>query len=186
MYRELESKAWPMTKLLSALERCTPEGIDLEQIRVDEDRIRVSGRAKPDPKSNLIAQQVVTLMQQNLRDSKIFDKIYLTWGDPDNFGHYEFTLSARVVNPYRRHEFPVDLDYGVWTRRDAGLSPPEWKVRPGDVRPNRGHMAIVDLQVASMGGMAVTRAIRDREHPVPVIILLDLGHAAAHRHGGAG
>lgn len=34
-------------------------------------------------------------------------------------------------------------------------------------------VAIVDLQVASMGGMAVTRAIRDREHPVPVIILLD-------------
>ncbi len=33
--------------------------------------------------------------------------------------------------------------------------------------------AIVDLQVASMGGMAVTRAIRDGEHPVPVIILLD-------------
>ncbi len=33
--------------------------------------------------------------------------------------------------------------------------------------------AIVDLQVASMGGMAVTRAIRDREDPVPVIILLD-------------
>jgi DNA-binding response OmpR family regulator len=34
-------------------------------------------------------------------------------------------------------------------------------------------VAIVDLQVASMGGMAVTRSIRDREHPVPVIILLD-------------
>jgi DNA-binding response OmpR family regulator len=33
--------------------------------------------------------------------------------------------------------------------------------------------AIVDLQVAAMGGMAVTRAIRDGEHPVPVIILLD-------------
>jgi DNA-binding response OmpR family regulator len=34
-------------------------------------------------------------------------------------------------------------------------------------------VAIVDLQVASMGGMAVTRDIRDSEHPVPVIILLD-------------
>ena len=33
--------------------------------------------------------------------------------------------------------------------------------------------AIVDLQVSSMGGMAVTRSIRDSEHPVPVIILLD-------------
>ncbi|MEA2011078.1 MAG: response regulator [Actinomycetota bacterium] len=33
--------------------------------------------------------------------------------------------------------------------------------------------AIVDLQVASMGGMAVTRDIRDGANPVPVIILLD-------------
>ncbi|MHC5007545.1 MAG: hypothetical protein ACYTGF_09340, partial [Planctomycetota bacterium] len=40
MYSELESKAWPMTKLLSDLACCTPEGIDLEQIRVDEDRVR--------------------------------------------------------------------------------------------------------------------------------------------------
>jgi hypothetical protein len=118
MYRELESKAWPMTKLLSDLACCTPEGIDLEQIRVDEDRVRVSGRAKPDPKRNLSAQQVITLMQQNLRESKIFNEIYPTWGDPDNFGHYEFTLSAKVVDPYRRHDYPVDLDYGLWTRRD--------------------------------------------------------------------
>jgi hypothetical protein len=118
MYRELESKARPMTKLLSDLACCTPEGIDLAQIRVDEDRVRVSGRAKPDPKSNLSAQQVITLMQQNLRDSKIFNEIYPTWGDSDNFGHYEFTLSARVVAPYRRHDYPVDLDYGLWTRRD--------------------------------------------------------------------
>ncbi len=33
--------------------------------------------------------------------------------------------------------------------------------------------AIVDLQVASMGGMAVTRSIRAGKRPVPVIILLD-------------
>jgi DNA-binding response OmpR family regulator len=33
--------------------------------------------------------------------------------------------------------------------------------------------AIVDLQVSSMGGMAVARSIRDSENPVPVIILLD-------------
>jgi DNA-binding response OmpR family regulator len=34
-------------------------------------------------------------------------------------------------------------------------------------------VAIVDLQVASMGGMALTRAMRDRVEPVPVVLLLD-------------
>jgi hypothetical protein len=144
MYRELESKAWPMTKLLADLACCTPESIDLEQIRVGEDRIRVSGRAKPEPKLSLSAQEVVTLMQQNLRESKIFDEIYPTWGDPDNFGHYEFTLSARVVNPYRRHEYPVDLDYGLWTRRDRlyGGSRPDSEALP-EAEPETSPVPVV-------------------------------------------
>ncbi|HEY9284080.1 MAG TPA: Sir2 family NAD-dependent protein deacetylase [Pyrinomonadaceae bacterium] len=35
---------------------------------------------------------------------------------------------------------------GVWTRRDAGLAPPRWRVAPGQVEPNRSHLALVELQ----------------------------------------
>ena len=35
---------------------------------------------------------------------------------------------------------------GVWTRRDAGLSPPRWRVPPGQVKPNATHLALVELQ----------------------------------------
>ena len=35
---------------------------------------------------------------------------------------------------------------GVWTRRDAGLPPPRWRVAPGEVRPNASHLALVELQ----------------------------------------
>ncbi len=35
---------------------------------------------------------------------------------------------------------------GVWTRRDAGLAPPRWKVSPNQVKPNASHMALVALQ----------------------------------------
>lgn len=35
---------------------------------------------------------------------------------------------------------------GVWTRRDAGLAPPRWKVSPDEVRPNGSHLALVELQ----------------------------------------
>ena len=35
---------------------------------------------------------------------------------------------------------------GVWTRRDAGLPPPRWRVAPGQVEPNAGHLALVALQ----------------------------------------
>jgi NAD-dependent SIR2 family protein deacetylase len=35
---------------------------------------------------------------------------------------------------------------GVWTRRDAGLPAPRWRVPPGQVEPNPSHLALVELQ----------------------------------------
>ena len=35
---------------------------------------------------------------------------------------------------------------GVWTRRDAGLPPPAWRVSPGQIQPNESHLALVELQ----------------------------------------
>jgi NAD-dependent deacetylase len=34
----------------------------------------------------------------------------------------------------------------VWTRRDAGLPPPQWRVSPNQVKPNASHLALVELQ----------------------------------------
>ena len=35
---------------------------------------------------------------------------------------------------------------GAWTRRDAGLPPPRWRVPPGRVKPNASHHSLVELQ----------------------------------------
>src|ERR687897_16974 len=35
---------------------------------------------------------------------------------------------------------------GVWTRRDAGLPAPQWRVPPTQVEPNASHLALVELQ----------------------------------------
>src|SRR5919202_890134 len=35
---------------------------------------------------------------------------------------------------------------GVWTRRDAGLPPPRWRILPGQVKPNASHLSLVELQ----------------------------------------
>jgi NAD-dependent SIR2 family protein deacetylase len=35
---------------------------------------------------------------------------------------------------------------GVWTRRDAGLPAPRWRVPPGRVEPNASHRALADLE----------------------------------------
>ena len=35
---------------------------------------------------------------------------------------------------------------GVWTRRDAGLPPPRWRVPPGEIAPNDSHLSLFELQ----------------------------------------
>jgi NAD-dependent SIR2 family protein deacetylase len=35
---------------------------------------------------------------------------------------------------------------GVWTRRDAGLPAPQWRVPPDQIKPNASHLALVELQ----------------------------------------
>jgi NAD-dependent SIR2 family protein deacetylase len=35
---------------------------------------------------------------------------------------------------------------GVWTRREAGLPAPRWRVPPGRVEPNASHLSLVELQ----------------------------------------
>ena len=35
---------------------------------------------------------------------------------------------------------------GVWTRRDAGLPAPTWRVPPGEVAPNASHTSLFELQ----------------------------------------
>jgi len=117
MYRELEKRAWPMTKLLADIACSTPESIDIEQIRIRHgERIAITGRARKD--GDRTAQQVTALMGDNLHNTEVFSQIYLNWGDPNNFDAYEFSLTAEVVDPYRIHDYPLELDYGRWTLSD--------------------------------------------------------------------
>ncbi len=118
MYRALEKHAWPMTKLLSDLACNTPRGIELQLIDLKHEGnvFSVSGTTKPHQSRS--AQEVVAQMQQNLRASGIFTEIYYSWGDRNNFGAYEFTLSGKVAHPYRTYDYPLELDFAEWSLAD--------------------------------------------------------------------
>ncbi len=120
MYRELQTQAWPMTKLLSDVACSTPEFVDVDQIRLRHDEpLSIGGRVKPDSKGELSAQEVMGQMLENLRATNIFEEIHLNWGDPNSFGAYEFSLLATVARPYHRYDYPPELDFGLtsWGER---------------------------------------------------------------------
>ena len=138
MYRALRQHAWPMTKLLSDIACNTPRGIDLQLIDLkhEGDMFSVSGTTKEyDGRS---PQEVVAQMQQNLRAGGIFTDIYYSWGDRNNFGAYEFTLSGKVAQPYRTYEYPASLDFAEWTLADRlykGKTPPGQAQSTTDISP---------------------------------------------------
>ncbi len=118
MYQALRQHAWPMTKLLSDIACNTPRGIELQLIDLkhEGDMFSVSGTTKEFDGHS--PQEVVAQMQQNLRAGGIFTEIYYSWGDRNNFGAYEFTLSGKVAQPYRTYKYPASLDFGKRTLAD--------------------------------------------------------------------
>jgi len=46
---------------------------------------------------------------------------------------------------------------GVWTRRDAGLPAPKWRVPPGEVAPNASHLSLSELQLLGRLRFLVTQ-----------------------------
>ena len=46
---------------------------------------------------------------------------------------------------------------GVWTRRDAGLPAPQWRVRPDQIRPNASHLALAELETLGKLQFVITQ-----------------------------
>jgi hypothetical protein len=126
MYRELDrQQAWPMTKLLSDIASNTPEGIELDVIKIESGAtFNVSGLTRAH--GGRSATEVVALMQEQLRSTGIFSDIVLNWGEGNNMGVYKFDLSAKVAHAYRPFDYDIERDFGVWTlaMRQAGRKPP--------------------------------------------------------------
>lgn len=154
VYRELGNTAWPMTKILADIASNTPEGVELESIRINPGRtFTVRGRALPQDEHS--APELVVLMQQYLRESNIFNEITLHWGDSDAYGNYDFELSARLLNPYRRHQYPEDLDFANLTLAERMYGPsPERLADSGETTPQ--------LPGGSLEVPAQTRTVGDR------------------------
>ncbi|TVQ52961.1 MAG: hypothetical protein EA377_09050, partial [Phycisphaerales bacterium] len=122
VYRELQRSGWSVTKVLSDIASNTPEGIELEQMRVNQTQtFSVTGRALPtDDRS---ATELISVMQSNLIQSGIFENINFRWGDRDAFGAVEFDLSATLKQPYQHVEYTDDRDFRTRTLRERRYGP---------------------------------------------------------------
>jgi hypothetical protein len=124
LYGELQRRAWPMGKLLGDLACVTPEGIDWDDIQISLDRnVMVRGVARPHDGKD--GTEVILLMERQMRDSRIFDKIQKKWDPPDSKGSVSFTLSAVVSRPTLRPNWSEEQDFGRRTLAERRYGPAE-------------------------------------------------------------
>lgn len=130
MYQEIALKATPMTKLLGDLASCTPEGIEVTGITIDQqgqqakvdiqaEAIRVEGSA-----GTKEPFQLVNLMQQLLRESKVFEKIEKSTEKADASGVVSFNLTMTVKDPVHLPAYKVEQDFAVKSLRERRYGPP--------------------------------------------------------------
>ncbi|MSR44389.1 MAG: hypothetical protein EXS15_03400 [Phycisphaerales bacterium] len=117
MYREYERYAWPMGKLLGDLSSTTPEGIELESIALNQgSSLDLHGNAKP--QGNNSAAEAILLMERQLRESRVFDRIEKNWDPPNQNGIISFDMKATIANPSLVPNFPEAQDFSRRTLRD--------------------------------------------------------------------
>lgn len=121
IYDQVEKNAWPMTKLLADVVSATPEGITLDLIHIPRGgEVRVSGVATT---KDLGPQALIARMQEQLQMSGIFGEVRLNWKKGDNFGNYQFGLSAAVAKPHLAFDYPEEMDFGTRTLADRLYGP---------------------------------------------------------------
>jgi len=113
MYRELDARRWPMTKLLADLGRRLPVGVTAESMRIEPgQRLVLRGRAE--------SLELIATLQSALSGSGVFEDAQIdrqqmrdarggTAAADRDAGGFEFDISARVARPYAEPEGAEDF-----------------------------------------------------------------------------
>ena len=132
LYRVLSRQGASMTKVLSDLACCAPDGVDIDFINVAAAARgpAVTVRGKVRPSGNRQGVEVLIEFERHLRESGAFDSISRSSEAPDARGYQEFTVNAVAIRPTTVVSFPEDQDYAKTSMRVRRFGPP-----PEDVDP---------------------------------------------------
>jgi hypothetical protein len=114
-----------MTKTLSDLACCAPEGIEIEFINVTQSArgqaVTVRGKARA--AGSTPATEVMLAMETQMRESGAFDAIQRSSEAPDARGYQEFSLNATATRPTYLVAFNEDQDFGKKSMRERRFGP---------------------------------------------------------------
>ena len=155
MYRVLGRQGASMTKTLSDIASCAPDGAEIEFINVAQSAKgqSVTLRGKARPAGGQQSSEVMITMERQLRESGAFESIQRSSEAPDSRGYQEFTLNATAVRPTYPVSFPESQDFARKSMRIRRYGPP-----PADVDAVASGLNPKDLEAAKAAGAKGTHA----------------------------
>ena len=154
MYRVLGRQGASMTKTLSDIASCAPEGAEIEFINVAQSAKgqSVTLRGKARPAGGQQSSEVMITMERQLRESGAFESIQRSSEAPDSRGYQEFTLNATAVRPTYPVSFPESQDFARKSMRIRRYGPP-----PADVDAVASGLNPKDIEAAKAAGAKGTQ-----------------------------
>ena len=145
MYRVLGRQGASMTKTLSDIACCAPDGAEIEFINIAQSAKgqSVTLRGKARPAGGQQGSEVMISMERQLRESGAFESIQRSSEAPDSRGYQEFTLSATAVRPTYPVSFPESQDFARKSMRVRRYGPP-----PADVDAVASGLNPKDIEAA--------------------------------------
>ena len=153
MYRVLGRQGASMTKTLSDIACCAPDGAEIEFINVAQSAKgqSVTLRGKARPAGGQQSSEVMIAMERQLRESGAFESIQRSSEAPDSRGYQEFTLNATAVRPTYPVSFPESQDFARKSMRVRRYGQP-----PADVDPVASGLNPKDIEASKAGGAKAT------------------------------
>jgi hypothetical protein len=145
MYRVLGRQGASMTKTLSDIACCAPDGAEIEFINVAQSAKgqSVTLRGKARPAGGQQSSEVMIAMERQLRESGAFESIQRSSEAPDSRGYQEFTLNATAVRPTYPVSFPESQDFARKSMRVRRYGQP-----PADVDPVASGLNPKDIEAS--------------------------------------
>jgi hypothetical protein len=115
MYRELGRQTWPMSKLLADISNAAPQGVKLRSVVIDKGGgVTVEGIATGVPGQPGTGVDKLEEMAKAMTQTGVFSQVrYDRVSGASMGGSADIRITANVVDPFRRHDWPVEQDFNV-------------------------------------------------------------------------
>jgi hypothetical protein len=160
MYRVLSRQGASMTKTLSDIACCAPDGAEIEFINIAQSvkGQAVTLRGKARPAGGQQSSEVMISMERQLRESRAFDSILRSAELPDSRGYQGFTLTTTAIKPTSPVTFPESQDFARKSMRVRRYGPP-----PADVDAVASGLNPKDMEAMNAAGRTAAGESDDQD-----------------------